>query len=36
VPATDGTVYLTNAPVSDPFAVFDTYDWRSVIENGIF
>ncbi len=36
VPATDGTVYLTNGPVSDPFAVFDTYDWRSVIENGIF
>src|SRR5947207_2713956 len=36
VPATDGTVYLTNAPVSDPFVVFDTYDWRSVIENGIF
>jgi hypothetical protein len=23
-------------PVSDPFTVFDTYDWRSVIENGIF
>ncbi len=36
VPATDGTVYLTNGPVSDPFVVFDTYDWRSVIENGIF
>jgi Transposase DDE domain len=36
VPATDGTVYLTNRPVSDPFVVFDTYDWRSVIENGIF
>ena len=35
-PATDGTVYLTNGPVSDPFVVFDTYDWRSVIENGIF
>ncbi len=31
VPATDGTVYLTNGPVSDPFVVFDTYDWRSVI-----
>jgi len=27
---------LTNGPVSDPFVVFDTYDWRSVIENGIF
>ncbi len=36
VPATDGTVYLTNDLVSDPFVVFDTYDWRSVIENGIF
>ena len=24
------------AAVSDPFVVFDTYDWRSVIENGIF
>src|SRR5256884_9972453 len=22
--------------VRDPFEVFDTYDWRSVIENGIF
>lgn len=31
-----GTVYLTNGPVADPFAVFDDYDWRSVIENGIF
>jgi len=36
IPATDGTVYLTNGPVSDPFVIFDTYDWRSVIENGIF
>jgi hypothetical protein len=36
VPKTGGTVYLTNSPVSDPFVVFDTYDWRSVIENGIF
>jgi Transposase DDE domain len=36
VPATDGTVYLTNGSVSDPFVVFDSYDWRSVIENGIF
>ena len=36
LPATEGTVYLTNGPVSDPFVVFDTYDWRSVIENGIF
>lgn len=35
-PKTGGTVYLTNASVSDPFHVFDTYDWRSVIENGIF
>ncbi len=36
VPATEGTVYLTNGSVSDPFVVFDSYDWRSVIENGIF
>ena len=36
VPTTGGTVYLTNGSVSDPFVVFDTYDWRSVIENGIF
>ena len=36
VPAGAGTVYLTNGPVRDPFVVFDTYDWRSVIENGIF
>src|SRR5436853_5694414 len=36
LPATDGTVYLTNGPVTDPFVIFDTYDWRSVIENGIF
>lgn len=31
-----GLVYLTNGPVKDPFVVFDDYDWRSVIENGIF
>ena len=36
VPTTGGTVYLTNGAVRDPFVVFDTYDWRSVIENGIF
>jgi hypothetical protein len=36
VPATDGTVYLTNGPGSSPFVLFDTYDWRSVIENGLF
>jgi hypothetical protein len=36
VPKGGGTVYLTNAPVNDPFTVFDTSDWRSVIENGIF
>lgn len=36
VPKGGGTVYLTNAPVSDPFTIFDSYDWRSVIENGIF
>jgi hypothetical protein len=35
-PAAEGTVYLTNGPVIDPFVVFDDYDWRSVIENGIF
>jgi hypothetical protein len=35
-PATEGTIYLTNGPVTDPFVVFDDYDWRSVIENGIF
>jgi hypothetical protein len=35
-PTTGGTVYLTNGPVTDPFVIFDTYDWRSVIENGIF
>ncbi len=36
VPKGGGTVYLTNEEVSDPFRIFDTYDWRSVIENGIF
>ncbi len=36
VPKGGGTVYLTNGDVSDPFRIFDTYDWRSVIENGIF
>src|SRR2546426_11885870 len=36
VPATEGTVYLTNGPVADPFVVFDSYDWRSVIEYGIW
>ena len=36
VPKGGGTVYLTNADVRDPFHIFDTYDWRSVIENGIF
>jgi len=35
-PSAGGTVFLTNGPVSDPFVVFDDYDWRSVIENGIF
>ncbi len=29
-------VYLTNAPVEDPFGVFDDYDGRSVIENVTF
>jgi len=36
VPKGGGTVYLTNGDVDDPFHIFDTYDWRSVIENGIF
>jgi len=36
VPATDGTVYLTNGSVSNPFVTFDRYDGRSVIENGMF
>jgi hypothetical protein len=36
VPKGGGTVYLTNGDVCDPFHIFDTYDWRSVIENGIF
>jgi len=36
VPTTGGTVYLTNGAVREPFVVFDRYDWRSVIENGIF
>lgn len=36
VPQNGGTVYLTNADVRNPFLIFDTYDWRSVIENGIF
>lgn len=35
-PSADGIVYLTNGDISDPFVVFDDYDWRSVIENGIF
>lgn len=36
VPKGGGTVYLTNGEVRDPFVIFDTYDWRSVIENGMF
>lgn len=31
-----GHVYLTNGHASDAFAVFDTYDGRSLIENGLF
>lgn len=31
-----GHVYLTNGPVKEAFAVFDTYDGRSLIENGLF
>lgn len=36
IPTGGGTVYLTNAEVGDPFTIFDTSDWRSGIENGIF
>jgi hypothetical protein len=36
LPKGGGRVYLTNGQVRDPFVIFDTYDWRSVIENGIF
>ncbi len=36
IPKGDGTVYLTNGSVSDPFVTFDRYDARSVIENGVF
>ena len=36
IPKTGGTVYLTNGAVRDPFVVFDTYDGRSGIENGLF
>jgi hypothetical protein len=36
-PEADGErVYLTNAPVSDPWAIVDGYDDRSWIENGLF
>lgn len=31
-----GHVYLTNGSAADAFAVFDTYDGRSLIENGLF
>lgn len=36
LPKGGGTVYLTNADGSDPVVLFDPYDWRSAIENGIF
>jgi len=36
IPASEGTVYLTNGSLSNPCVVFDSYDWRSVIENGSF
>ena len=36
LPPGGGLVYLTNAAVRDPFVSFDTYDWRSVIENSLF
>src|SRR5690348_17163193 len=35
VPKGEGSVSFTNGSVSDPFATFDRYDERSVIENGI-
>jgi hypothetical protein len=35
-PPDRGPVYLTNGAITDPFTVFDDYDWRSVIENGLF
>lgn len=31
-----GHVYLTNGSAANAFAVFDTYDGRSLIENGLF
>jgi hypothetical protein len=37
VPPQDGErVYLTNAPVTDPWSVIDGYDDRSWVENGLF
>src|SRR6266568_6410681 len=36
IPASEGTVYLTNCLLSNPCFVFDSYDWRSVSENGSF
>ncbi len=36
IPASEGTVYLTNGSLSNPCVVFDSYDWRSVSENGSF
>ena len=36
-PPQDGErVYLTNAPVTDPWSVIDGYDDRSWVENGLF
>lgn len=37
IPSKDGPrVYLTNAPVDDPWTIVDAYDDRSWIENGLF
>lgn len=35
VPKGGGPVALTKGEVSAPFSIFDTSDWRSVMENGI-
>lgn len=37
-PATAGEekVFLTSLPVDDPLAIYDAYDLRSLIENGLF
>jgi len=35
-PGSDTMVILTNGPVDKPFCVYDVYDARSEIENGLF